>query len=108
VNEENTSEPVPLSEPLQEAMLRIMRPDLLEAYQTEQIRHREELQAIETAMKRARQSIKRLFGKVRMKSETELEAEHLERTQGEIDRHADILHELRESIRDHVKPDRHD
>jgi hypothetical protein len=94
-------EPVPISEVLPEAILRIMRPDLLEAYQEEKERHREELKDIERAMKRARQMLKRLFGKLRVQREGELEAEYLERTQEESDRHDRFLLELKETIRDH-------
>ncbi len=47
--------------------------------------------------------IQRLFGPLKELREADLEAEHLERVQGEVDRHARWMDELRESIRDHWK-----
>src|SRR4051794_34972559 len=91
----------PVSEAIDQALLKILRPDLLEQYQKEKLRHREELRAIDVAMKRARQLLKRLFGPVRERKEAELEAEYLERTQGEVDRHTAWLAELKETVRDH-------
>jgi hypothetical protein len=100
------NDPVPIGEPVEEALLRILRPDLLEQYQREKERHRDEQKAIETAKKRARQMIRRLFGPLRERKEEELEAEYLERVQGEDDRHARWMAELRETIRDHAQPER--
>jgi hypothetical protein len=99
-------EPQPIAEPIEQALVKILRPDLLDGYLAEKERHREEMKAIETARKRARAWLKRLFGPVRARKEEELEAEHLERVQGEDDRHARFMEELRETIRDHVNPDR--
>jgi len=45
--------PLILREALTRQDYRIMRPDLLDQYQQEKQRHREELKTIETAMKRA-------------------------------------------------------
>jgi hypothetical protein len=100
------NDPVPVGEPVEEALLRILRPDLLTQYQREKERHREEKRAIDTARKRARHMIRRLFGPLRERKEAELEAEYLERVQGEDDRHAKWMAELRETIRDHHEPDR--
>jgi hypothetical protein len=94
-------EPVHIGQPVEEALLHIMRPDLLTEYQNEKQRHREELTAIETARKRARQWLRRLFGPLRERKEQELEDEYVERVQGEDDRHARFMDELRETIRDH-------
>src|ERR1051325_160731 len=91
----------PVSEAIEEALVKIIRPDLLDLYIKEKARHREELKAIEAARKRARQMIKRLFGKLRQQKEQELELEYLERVQGEADRHSRFLDELRETIRDY-------
>src|SRR4051812_21677375 len=96
-------DPVPISEPIEEALLRLVQPSLLEQYQAEKDRHREELRSIEVARKRARAWLKRLFGPVLQRREAELEAEYLERTQGEADRHAHFLAELRETIRDYAR-----
>jgi hypothetical protein len=96
------------SQPIEAALLKIMRPDLLEQYSKEKERHRQELKDIEQAMKRARQLLKRLFGKLKEQKETELEAEHLERVQGEVDRHARFMLELKETIKDEADPKRHD
>ena len=87
----------PIGESVEEALLRILRPDLLDQYRKEKERHREELRAIEQARKRARQMIRRLFGGLRERKETELEQEYLERVQGEDDRHARFMEELRET-----------
>ncbi len=95
--------PQPIGQAVEEALLRIMRPDLLEQYQREKERHREELKAVETARKRARQLIRRLFGKLREQRQEDLEAEYLERVQGEADRHAAWMAELRETIRDYAR-----
>lgn len=97
-------QPEPIGQTIEEALLTILRPDLLELYKQEKQRHREERKAIEQACKRARAMLKRLFGKLREEKETELEAEYLERLQGEDDRHARFLQELRETIRDHLTP----
>ncbi len=91
----------PVGESVEEALLRLLRPDLLDQYRKEKVRHREELRAIDQARKRARQMIRRLFGGLRERKEMELEQEHLERVQGEDDRHARFMEELRETIRDH-------
>ena len=95
------NDPQHIAQPIEEALLRLMRPDLLQIYQQEKDRHREELQAIETARKRAQNMIRRLFGKLREQKEAELEQEYLERIQGESDRHDQFMRELRETIRDH-------
>lgn len=95
------NDPLPLSQSIEEALLRIVRPDLLEQYRRENERHREELRAIESARKRARQMIRRLFGSLREQKTVELEQEYTERVQTEADRHAKWLAELRETIRDH-------
>jgi len=105
---ENESQPEPISESLEEALLNILRPDLVEQYKAEKERHKNEKVAIEQALKRARQWLKRLFGPVLEQRTAELEAEHLERVQGEEDRHAAWLAELRETIRDHLHPDRNE
>ena len=96
---------VPIGESVVEALLRIMRPDLLEQYRQEKERHREELRAIEQALERAQQMIRRLFGGLRERKEAELKQEHTERVQGEADRHAKWMAELREAIRDHLSTD---
>jgi hypothetical protein len=91
----------PIGESVDEALLRILRPDLLDQYREEKERHREELRAIERARRRALQMIRRLFGGLRERKQTELEQEYAERVQGEDDRHARFLAELRETIRGH-------
>lgn len=78
-----------------------MRPELLDAYRKEKERHREEKAEIERMLKRARQLLKRFFGKLRAQKEDELEREYLDRTQQEGDRHSRFMQELREIIRDH-------
>lgn len=98
--------PQPISEAIPEAMLRIMRPDLLTLYQAEKKRHREEIEVIEAAMTRAQRSLRRLFGPLKERRETDLEADYLERKQGEADRHDRFMQELREMIHDHRNPDR--
>ncbi|MHB1422852.1 MAG: hypothetical protein ACYC3I_06600 [Gemmataceae bacterium] len=95
------NDPVLLSQSIEEALVRIVRPDLLEQYRREKERHREELRAIESARKRARQMIRRFFGSLREQKAAELEQEYTERVQAEADRHAKWLAGLRETIRDH-------
>jgi hypothetical protein len=95
------NDPVRLSQSIEDALVRIIRPDLLEQYQQEKERHREELRAIELARKRAWQMIRRFFGNLRERKADELEQEYTERVQAEADRHAKWLAELRETIRDH-------
>lgn len=92
--------PQPIREAVPEALLRIIRPDMLEMYTKEKQRHREELEAIETARKRGKSMIRRLFGKLREQKERDLEDEYMERVQGEDDRHDRFLQELRMMIRD--------
>lgn len=94
--------PVPISQPVEEALLRILRPDLLAQYNGEKERHREELRQIEQACQRARAWIWQTFrGPLREQKREELEQEYVERVQGEEDRHANWLAELRATIRDH-------
>ncbi|MCI0461140.1 MAG: hypothetical protein L0Z62_29690, partial [Gemmataceae bacterium] len=95
------NDPARLSQPIEEALVRIIRPDLLEQYQREKERHREELRAIELARKKARQMIRRFFGNLRERKADELEQEYTGRVQAEADRHAKWLAELRETIRDY-------
>lgn len=95
------NDPLPLCQSIEEALLRIVRPDLLEQYRRENERHREELRAIESARKRARQMIRRFFGSLREQKADELEQEYTERVQAEVDRHAKWLTALGETIRDH-------
>jgi hypothetical protein len=94
-------EPHPIGESVEEALLHLLRPDLLDQYRAEKKRHREELRTIERARRRALQMIRRLFGGLRERKQTELEQEYAERVQGEDDRHARFLDELRETIRAH-------
>lgn len=97
------NDPTRLSQSIEEALVRILRPDLLEQYRQEKKRHRQELQAIELARRKARQMIRRFFGSLREQKADELEQEYTERVQAEVDRHAKWLTELRETIRDHWK-----
>ncbi len=97
------NDPVLLSHSIEEALVRIVRPELLEQYRREKERHREELRAIEQARKRARQLIRRFFGSLREQKTAELEQEYTERLKTEVDRHAKWLAELRETIRDHER-----
>jgi hypothetical protein len=94
-----------LCQSIEEALVRIVRPELLEQYRQEKERHREELGAIERARTRARQMIRRFFGSLREQKTAELEREYTERVQAEVDRHAKWLAELRETIRDHWRAD---
>jgi hypothetical protein len=95
------NDPARLSQSIDEALVQIIRPDLLEQYQREKERHRQELRATELARKKARQMIRRFFGNLREQKAGELEQEYTERMQAEADRHAKWLDELRETIRDH-------
>src|ERR1051326_952543 len=92
-------DPIPISEPIEEALVKILRPDLLASYQREKTRHREEMRAIEQARKRARHILRRFFGKLRVQKELELEDEYVEHVQEEDDRFARFMTELRETIR---------
>jgi hypothetical protein len=95
------NDPVLLSQSIEEALVRIVRPDLLEQYRREKERHREELRAIELALKRAKRMLRHFFGSLREQKADQLEQEYTERVQAEVDRHAKWLAELRETIRDH-------
>lgn len=66
------NQPGPISEPMEEALLRNIRPDFLEQSKAKKERHRKEKKAIERAMRRAKQSLKRLFGQVLERSKAEL------------------------------------
>jgi len=94
--------PVPIGEPIEQALLRLLRPDLLQLFRDERERHKQEKQQIETARKRAQALLWRCFrSPLREKKEAELERKYVERVQGEVDRHNRFLQELRETIRDH-------
>jgi hypothetical protein len=100
-------DPQPIAEPIEEALLRILRPDLLTSYRQERDRHNQEKQAIEDAMRRARNLLWQCFQEpIREQKEEELQAEYLERVPSEDDRHDRALTEIREVIRDYLDEDR--
>src|SRR5262249_34552209 len=104
----SSEEPHPTGELIEAALLRIMRPDLLEQYQKEKERHREEKETIERLRQVARSNLWRWFrkGPIRERKRRELEQEYVERLHDEDDRHARFLEELREMIRDHWDAER--
>lgn len=102
-------EPQPIGPAIDEALLNLLPPDLLEQYKAEKARHSEEMKEIAKALRKAQRFIRdRFYGALQGKKMEELDIEYTERTQGEMDRHARFLAELKETILDHLHPDRHD
>lgn len=95
-------ESTPDGVPVEEALLRMMGPDLLRTYREESDRHREAKRNIEQIRKRSRATIRRFFRPpLREEKEARLEEEHRERVEEEANQHARFLRELREAILRH-------
>ncbi len=94
--------PEPIGEPIDEAMLLLMRPDLLEQYRSEKLRHRQAKREIERARQRTHNWIWKCFcSPLKEQKYAEVEAENLERLRQEDGRYARFLEELRDEIRTH-------
>jgi hypothetical protein len=96
----SVDEPEPIGQSVEEAFVKLIRPELLDAYRNEKDRHRKALKAIEDTRKRTRAWIWRCFrSPIREKKYEALETEHAERLRAEEERHANFIADLKEKIR---------
>lgn len=88
-----------IAEPIEEATIRLIRPDLLPSYSEEKKRHKEAKRTIDRAAQLARGRLRRLFGPVRERIAGEIEERHDQQQRKEDERHRQFLDGIRALIR---------